>query len=278
MKIATRMHAALVVGDATFKNPRRRGRGGRPVSVDEPETRELALHIGRHGLRYPLRITPSGAILAGQRRWLAIGMVIRWREALRDDVEPDETHLFDDAAFALAAAVPCIVREGEDPADMTADAVGDNLQRKEMSTYDVAETIMELLEPPAGREGKSQAWIAREIGRSPSYVSRLVATWKNAIPALHDAWASEALPYETIRSLADLSEPDQVLALAGAEPKPRGAHGRPGIDAVKDALTHLHAHRAELPPAPPAEVAREILAWVTGAPASPRVAALLGLA
>lgn len=208
-------------------NPRKRGLDG-PEDVVELE--ELALNIGRRGLFYALRVTAAGFIDGGQRRHLAIGKLIAWARGQAPwpaEVEPAEIPALTARAEALAAEVPCVVI---DPASTsTMDRIADNVQRAPMHTYDIAEAIVRRLDLKLA--GDSQTKIAREIGRSLTYVSRLVSTYRGACPELHEAWGADRLAFDRVRALAELPHDRQRAELAGTAP--RGSHGRPGVDRLK---------------------------------------------
>ena len=270
MKITTRPYAKLRLEAPDFKNPRQHGPG-----LDPEEIRQLAIDIGRGGMDYPLRVTAADVILGGQRRYLAIDLVIHWRREIFARVDPSEVDRFDAAARDLAAGVPCLVVESTDPTTWSAKALGDNVKRVDMSSYDVAAAIVALMDKPHGKSGR---WIAREIQRSTTFVSRAASTFRNACDELRDAWAADRLPFDRAMALSELPHDQQREALARPAARPTKSHGRPGIDAVKERLAHVRG----LPPKPlydksPEEVARDVLAWVAGEPPTPFIAALLGV-
>jgi hypothetical protein len=223
MNITTRPYADLQLKSALFENPRRRN------GIDEDEIRELALHIGRHDLEYPLRITPAGTITGGQRRYHAIGALIDWRSRFPAHIGADEAALFDVRAAMLAGGVPCIIDDETDPGVLAGKALADNLLHKEMCSYDIAEQIIALVE-----RGDSQRKIATSIGRDPSYVSRMVSSWKQAVPELHVIWASGQVSFDEVYELTRLPAAEQSARLMAH--KPRGSHGRPGVEKLKDLL------------------------------------------
>lgn len=226
MDIEHRTHAELRVAPS---NPR--------TQIDLAEIRSLALHIGRDGLLTPLRVTPGGDILAGQRRWLAIELLAAWREHLiggDDGVTPEEHAMFDLRAQALVSSIPCVVDDaGADRAPIR--ALAENLLHAAMSSYDTAMAYADLAGPPE-QPRRTVTDLARETGRSKSYVSRMLTTWRQAGPELHAAWQA-GLAFERVRALAELPLEAQREALAGGHK----SHGRPGIEATKELLRTLHA-------------------------------------
>lgn len=213
------------------QNPRRRG-------LDDAATVELALTIGRRGLLNPLRVTPAGGILAGQRRYLAIGCLLQWCEdgSIGHVLERVDGHLEALATFDARAAafrregVPCIVDDRVDPA---IDALVDNLHRSDMLSFDVAEALVARLDrkPTPAAPRPTLTALAAEVGKSLAWVSRMVTAYRRACPELREVWAADRIPFERVKALADLEHDAQREALAGQQTP--GGHGRPGIDKVK---------------------------------------------
>lgn len=205
------------------------------VQIDPAELRQLALHVARDGLLTPLRVTPGGDILAGQRRWRAIGLVIAWRDHLvdgEDGAQPDEHALFDMRAQALIGAVPCVVDDAG-AAHAPVRALAENLHHEPMSSYDTAMAYAELA-GPANDPRRTMTELARETGRSKSTVSRMLTAWRQAGPELHAAWQA-GLAFERVLALAALPLEAQREARAGGHK----SHGRPGIEATKEMLRTL---------------------------------------
>ncbi len=217
------------------ENPRRRG-------ISDDAIVELALVIGRRGLLNPLRVTRAGGILAGQRRHLAIGCLIRWceegtigsvLERVDGHLDPATLAMFEARALELDAGVPCVIDDGL-PADASTDALVDNLHRADMLSYDVAEALVSRLDRPRleGEPAVTLTRLAQDVGKSLSWVSRMVATYRKASPELHAAWSADRVPFEQARAIAELPDHDaQRAALAGH--RAVGSRGRPGIDQVK---------------------------------------------
>ncbi len=237
MIFSTRPYAELRLTSDTFTNPRTRS------GLGTDEIRELAIHIGRHGLKVPLRVTADGTITAGQRRYLAISLVLAWRDTLYDEVSVTEHALFDLRAVELAGAVPCVLDEEVEPTGLLLGALADNVSRAEMSSYEIAQQVIVLAD-----RGVSNAAIADGIGKSRTYVSKMVTAWRGCCPELREAWSEGLIPYDRVKELAGQSPDDQISALVRmrAGIQQRGTHGRPGIDALKAMLARA-AQRTETP-------------------------------
>lgn len=249
----------LHVQAGAFTNPRQYS------GLELEELRELALAIGRLGLLYPLLVTKDGLIIGGQRRFLAITLL---RECLLLKTWKEELDL-DEADWPLFATraqdfwqVPVRIQEDESDLALEAAALADNLHRRDLATYEIAARVAFMHETRAA----TGAQIAMTIGKSPGYVSKMLKAWKNACPALHAAWRAGAVPYDTVKQLAELVQADQERALApGAPKKARGASGRPGIDTVKDCLDGVARHYgARAAPQSYAQGAIDALRWVAG--------------
>jgi ParB-like chromosome segregation protein Spo0J len=258
----TRRHLSeLKLEDDTFTNPRKH--------IDMDDLRELACHIGRRGLLNPLRITPDGLIVAGQRRFRAIHMLQNWRVDLAGLVDEDEAELFDVNARDLCH-VPVIVGDHEDDETLEADALADNILHEPLGSYEVAARVAFMSDA-----GASGAEISRGIGKSPSYVSKMLKAWRGAGAALHAAWR-DGLAYETVKQLAELDSKEQERALEpGAKRGPKGPHGRPGIETVKECLDAVQEHYGQVAPKSYAAGVADALRWVAGQQASATLAEFL---
>jgi ParB-like chromosome segregation protein Spo0J len=266
--MTTRPLPDLKLEDDTFTNPRKH--------IDMDELRELACHIGRRGLLNPLRVTPDGLIVAGQRRFRAIHLLQNWRVDLAGLVDDGEAELFDSNAKRLAD-VPVIVGEPEDDETLEADALADNVLHEPLSTYEVAARVVSM-----SNCGATGVEIARGIGKSTTYVSRMLKAWVGAGTALHAAWR-DGLAYETVKRLADLTLEDQERALkSGAGKGSKESRGRPGIETVKECLDGIvevyWRSKATETPTPQSYAAgvADALRWVAGQQASPTFVEFLG--
>ena len=216
-----------------FENPRKTS------GLGEESIREFAIHIVRHGLMTPLLIA-GGTVIAGQRRYRAIEMIRGWAAEIEEGAGnglPEELFdlmdLIDDRARELYNVPVHDIGNGGTAVRMMGLAVADNVMRENMSSYEIAAQLSHFHD-----QGATGVELARLIGKSASYVSRKLSTWKNAGPELRTAWEAGELAEDAVQRLAELPHPKQVKALAGEIPK-RGAANRPGIDTVKDVLVEL---------------------------------------
>ena len=266
---STRPYGELYLQADGFRNPRHLTQSG----LAKGEIRELALDIATRGLLYPLLVTSAGLILGGQRRYLAISLIMDWEIEFanldRDSLEAAALDMR--RAFYQAAGIP--VRHVEEGADPETTALADNLHREALSSYEIAERLSKLAGERSGVD------LARLIGKSRSYVSRALKAWDGSSPELREAWAAGEVAYDTVKELADLEPADQVKALArirargsSAKPGPKGDHGRPGISAVKAAHERLleKAARDDY-----AAGARDALAFVAGGVPESRLSRLI---
>lgn len=190
-----------------FKNPRT------ATGLERSAIEELANDIEERGLLYPLIVwVPHNVILGGQRRYLAIGLLYgegRWHGPV--PIRPIEAPTLEDAK---------------------ATALADGLHRKNLSSYETAQAL--------SRMGGAQKEIAKRIGKSPTYVSRLLGVWGRAIPELKEAWKNKKVPLDIARDIASAptSEEQQALLLhylgksKGGRKKrgeARAGFGRPGV-------------------------------------------------
>jgi hypothetical protein len=220
MNRTTMPYAALRPRSDTFENPRQRS------GLDTAAIRELAVDISRRGLLYPLVVSPAGVILGGQRRHLALGLLIA--EAMP-------------RAEEYRDAVPVTAMESEDETT----ALADNLKRVQLSSYEVVARIAKMSDD--GMDGQA---IADAIGRSSTFVSRALATWRAATPELVAAWCCDVLSYDAVKKIAAQPSAEQVAAVRrataekqrreGRPGRPRGSTQRPGMDAVRKLLRRLN--------------------------------------
>lgn len=126
------------------------------VSAEDHEELEgLARNIAAIGIHNPIhvRVDAEGGyvIISGERRWRA-------------------------AAIAGLETVPCLVAgEGEvDAGRNTLTQLSENLQRSNLKLLDVAQALKRCLD----ETGLSQADLAKELGKSKSWVSKYLALLK----------------------------------------------------------------------------------------------------
>jgi ParB-like chromosome segregation protein Spo0J len=198
MKITTYAFKELVLKGFGFTNPR--------TTVDNRSIAELADSIERDGLKTPLRVwTPVDdnglhIVVAGSRRMAAIEKLIKER---RDG--------------GLKLAIPCVDvapealvgkkldnREDRILIVAKADALVDNLQRKDLTSYELAVEMTALRE--LGVSGKE---MAKMLSKSQAWVSRHLSSLEAASPALADAWKAAKLPDDDVQNLAKLKVEDE---------------------------------------------------------------------
>lgn len=283
--------AQLRLSEPGFQNPRTSS------GLDDRSICELALHIGLHGLLNPPLVTERGLVIAGQRRYRAIELLIKWfadqprtaEEASAQDLTRFSRFFGEDGADLSHEEVSIMERRAQElsracPVRMVGGsgleglALADNIQREQLTSYEIARHLFHLHEQ--GVTGKD---LARLIGKSRTYVSRKLSTWRGACPELRMAWEKSELAEDAVQELAALPHDEQLRALA--QPVPRGRRGpanRPGIDTVKDVIDDLEVGmkgRAIQWPVEKTTYANGVidaLRWVSGERASELLAQLVG--
>jgi len=270
----------LRLRDETFTNPRTSS------GLDGDSIRELAIHIGLHGVIVPLIVTRKEGLLntpyliiAGQRRYRAIEWLIHWFtpstiHTIREQCGPiadsiaelshEDVSAIEHRTKRLIDAVPVRYVSGD---GLEGIALADNILRADLSAYEVAARLAQLSD--AGATGRD---LARLIGKSPGYVSKKLSAWRGAGPDLRTAW-EKGLDEPTVFELAAFSHEKQAKTLSGAIGR-RGAANRPGIDAIKDAK--LVIARRSAPDTDDFDAGvLEALRWVTGEKVSETFARLV---
>lgn len=132
----------------------------------------LAGSILAQGIVVPLIVRPDGdqpgmfEIVAGDRRYEAVNMLIEGREADTSFPMPVRVVELDDAGALMAALV-------------------ENLAREDMTPLDEGEAFRELVD-----RGKTTNVIAREIGRTQRHVQSRIALVRRLIPVAYNALAA----------------------------------------------------------------------------------------
>lgn len=168
-----------------FENPR--------LKMDKTKVKDLANNIADRGLRAPLTLweCEDGLVLVGgHRRYAAIKMLIEQGRA--GDLED---------------AVPYVKFEG-DLSDARLEAIADNMDREDLSSYEMAAAVVTLLE-----EGKEQKEIAERLRRSVPWVSRNATAYRGAGKSLKKVWKNGELPLDVIMDIASLEEDEQDDAI-----------------------------------------------------------------
>jgi ParB/RepB/Spo0J family partition protein len=181
----------IMVEAAGFSNPRQQ--------IDRDELNELANDIKSRGLLYPLLVWEAS--INGEPRNVLIGGHRR-REAIKMLFEAKQDH-------GLAKAVPVRIVRGS-LLDARVAALADNIQRKQLSSYELTQEIMALKE----NEGLDQSEIARRLNKHRSWVSQFVTAYSKAGDVLRAAWQRGTLPDDDVRSLAKLPTREQAKAVS----------------------------------------------------------------
>ena len=271
MMFDTRPLSSLRLEDERFTNPRT------DSGLSADDIVELAIHIVRAGIITPLIITQSGLVIAGQRRYRALAL-LQWSITSTPEVMPNELKIdwsldaFHERVRQMVSAVP--VRVLDDETNLEGIALADNLQRKDLSSYEVAARLSQLSDA-----GVTGAELSRLIGKSKTYVSRKLSTFNGAGAELRAVWKHGTLTDDAVQQLAELSTDEQIRALRDPPPRAvRGPANRPGIDTVKDLLDGLEndARDAKIPLALTtyAIAVLDTLRWVTGQQSSAEFARL----
>lgn len=188
MKDMTIPYRQLTLGrEVDFTNPRSR--------INKTALKNLAASIEAQGLLQPLVVqvmkdeggNEHHVVIAGGRRYRAIGMLIK---AKKDG--------------GLKDSVPCRVVDGSDMLQAKVSSITENLEREELSSYELAVAMQDLKD-----NGMSQKEISEQLKRSQTWVSRQLKSLNNVIPAVKRAWKAEKLPVETVQELSVLDGAEQ---------------------------------------------------------------------
>ncbi len=180
-------YGKLTLGESVgFHNPR--------TQVDAKEIRELADSIADRGLLNKLHVwktkiagKPVSIIVGGGRRYRAIGLLLKAKRA-----------------NGLAKGVPVRYIEAETMAEAREIALIDNIQRKQLSSFEQATEIAAM-----EAAGQTKTVIAKKLGKSISWVSRLMTGYKAATPELKQAWKDGKLPDDDVQSIAKVASPTE---------------------------------------------------------------------
>lgn len=162
---------------------------------DQTALEQLAVSIYRTGLKQNLQARPHPTrpglfeIVAGERRWRAIGLLVRGLEV--GDGDERET-----LSVLPQYLVPVRVEDLTD-AQLVQAAMSENVQRNDMRPMEVAHGYQRLHD-----DGMSIADIAREYHRKPKVVTRLIQISRNLIEVLHEPFNTRALSEQQAELLA----------------------------------------------------------------------------
>lgn len=199
----------LTLSGGGFSNPRTR---------PEPEkVKELAESLLQRGFETPLKVWVSPdkelVIIGGSRRYTAIEYLI-------------DT----DQAGELQDKIPYQIFKGT-LSEARMEAFFDNLHREDLTSFEMASTIFSLTE-----EGVDQKEIATRLGKSQSWVSILLTSYKQSGKALKKAWAGNKLPLDTVYKLSSVEDEAAQAAAVDEQLAARAGGSREGAgDATRAA-------------------------------------------
>lgn len=178
-----------------FSNPRK------TTGLDAKSIGELAADIEENGLTDPIHIWTTDAlgsvhhvVLRGQRRYLAIGKLIRDSKG----------------QHPLAENVPVlVVTQCQSVLDAEVYAARELAHGQAISTYELADYMAHLR--ARGMSGKD---VAQRLGRSETWVSRISHAYNRATPELREAWAKGKVPDDAVKMLAEVDAEAQPEAVA----------------------------------------------------------------
>jgi len=226
---------------------------------------ELADSVREHGILQPLivRRAPESSgyvVVAGERRLRA-------------------------ARLAGLAEVPCMVLAGDSLKDARLAQLAENLQREDLAPMEESLAVVKL----AGLDALNQEELARRLGKSPAYISRIYAI--SRIPAEeYDVLATSKPSMSVLYEYAQLRD-DAGLRSAAVESILRGGtvreleslRGRPsGRGAKRAAAPSVRRGRPTSAAAPIEALRRATRAFAKLDPRSPKLGdadrrAILGL-
>lgn len=195
----------LTPGEAVgFVNPREK--------MDASGVRQLADDIKEKGLLNPLQVWPTVkddepvyVLIGGFRRKAAIELLLK-----------------EDAANGFDKGVPVRLVEGESLLHAKYNALADNIQREELSSFELAQEMARLKE--MGETGRD---IAERLHKSETWVSRKLSSFAAAGKALRAAWKARKLSDDNVEDLAKIEDEEEQEKLVEQLVRAR-ANGRKG--------------------------------------------------
>lgn len=230
--MATEAFDTLKLGDLTpgeevgFDNPREK--------MDAGEIKSLAADIQQRGLLYPLQVWPTEK--DGKKVYVLIGGHRR-KAAIEKLLEEDEGNGF-------KKGVPVRYVEGATLLEAKYNALADNIQRVDLTSYELAQDISRFK-----TLGENQKDIATKLHKSETWVSRNLTAFSKASKALKTAWKSGHLSDDNVQDIAKLPEDEQevsVLALVKERSGGRKGKGKARKAAKKRANKLQRASTKEL--------------------------------
>ncbi len=158
-------------------------------SFDPFELNGLSHNIDRHGLLLPLLVRPvdpqtgRAMIIAGERRWRAIGQLIDWTEG----------GLTVGRGWTSDQPIPCRVVDLEDR-ERRLVALTENMQRAEVPHLELGRAFTALID-----DGMEPGEIAQELGKSKQYVADHANVIRKAAPDAIAAFERGELSWTALR-------------------------------------------------------------------------------
>ncbi|MFC6662898.1 ParB/RepB/Spo0J family partition protein [Deinococcus multiflagellatus] len=195
---------------------------------DLDRLRELAISIYRNGLRQNIQLRPHPTrpgffeIAAGERRWRAIGLLVKGLEV--GEGEARET-LSVPPSYLVAARVDELSDR-----ELVAQAMTENVERNDMSPLETANGYAALED-----QGYTVEQIAQLFGKTPRTVQRMIDISRHLTGPARQMFDDRRLPIAAAEVLA-LASP----AVQESVYKSHLKHGQVGVaDVKKAALGHL---------------------------------------
>jgi ParB-like chromosome segregation protein Spo0J len=175
-----------------FRNPRT------STGLDAKSIRELADSIEAQGLKDPLVVWVTEkdkvgqyVILRGQRRYLAIGLLISEKRG-----------------GGLDKGVPIRYATCADLNEAETEALTDLVHGQGISSVELAEAVERMVS-----RGMAQKDIAAKLNKSTTWVSRIGGAFKKASPELREAWKAGKVTDEVAKGIAEVAPEKQPEAI-----------------------------------------------------------------
>jgi ParB-like chromosome segregation protein Spo0J len=193
MKLRKVPYEELTLGtELGFVNPRT------VTGLSNKEIAELASSIEAEGLKDELVVWPYekdkvtyNIVLRGQRRYLAIGKL-----------------LVEGKANGLGEGIPVKPVHCSSMAEAEIEALVDVVHGAGLSTPEQAEALERLK-----ASGLTQKEVAKKLGKSETWVSRIGGAYHKAVPELREAWRMGKVPDESAKGLAEVPREHQAEAV-----------------------------------------------------------------
>lgn len=110
---------------------------------------------------------------------------------------------------------------------------------RDLPTYELAELLESIAE--------SSAELAKRLGRSRTYVSKMRSTWRKACPSLLAAWKADELSYDMVKRISTInSSTEQAKALAAYQKATKGRTRAAKGEARRAMESRTHAITCDL--------------------------------